>query len=1309
MIDFAKLVLSADTTDMKSAKNDLDQLGKAGAQTERATSSLTTAVRRATLAIGALSVGFGFAARAFVTATSETAKVQSQLAAVIQSTGAVAGRSIDQLNDTAAALQNMTTFGDEAINSMQSLLLTFTNVAGPQFDRATEAILDMSTALGQDLSSSAMQVGKALNDPIRGMTMLGRAGVQFSEAQKDAIKSLVEMGDVAGAQTVILAELERQFGGSAVAARETLGGALASLGNAWGDLFELSGGASEDLRLSIEALIATIRDPAFVQGFQDIGSTIFTVMDTALKSVLGLQMIMQDVGFLLGFNEQTVAMERASRLAAEAVDKNLAAVEALTASIPRGVEVSRDMIEAKLDEAEAHLAVVRAMQSEQAQLVAQDPAYISAVENVTSLRSEVDRLAERLEEMKAENSELGFELFDVTSVSGQLVGLRIELMKAEEAAKAIYDRSSAISPEFLAAQAEVARLRGELTSASGEMIVLENATTNAAVSATELSARLSSMSMGGQAAGQAAILAQQLGVALNVAVRLNQALDRNAGTTPASAGPRLGFGGLGSTLDNPLSTGMANATLGFGDLSDAVDKTWREVEDLTVGVGDLAVATGGSSGGSAVSAADDLRKAYDQLIGSLDPSIARTQQFAEDQKLLSDALAAGVITAEEYASALEMSRQRNQVEGGNDYLSMMKSAVGELSSAFEKFIGSGLKDLDGLFDSFKRILLKMITTAATNQIKLSLGFTGDGVSPAGGIGGGIQSALGGLGSSFMGGAQSFLSGGFGAIGPALSGATGSLAGFATALGAVALPVAAVATVIAAFRKKTEELNAGLRITIDGTDALVEQFRTVRESRLFGLISETNTDQTRASSDIANPIKDAYDEIYSGVTELAGALNISASQFDDFATKIVISTKGMTEDEAAAAVEKAFAGLSDELAQLALRGRDVIRDGESATDALTRLTTSLATVNGAFDVLGFDLYRVSVRGSDAASSFAELFGSLDEFAQATEFYYQNFYTLGQRTRGAARQFAQGLEDLGVKTVPETIKQFRQLVNTLMDQGRTEDAAGLIQLAPLFQSLMDLQDQFDDTTDVVDDATGAIDNNNSAQDRAERRAQARAEREERRRIRAERMSLQEELWQLTGQTEKLRRRELRGLDETNRALRIRIWSIRDEREELRKEREERRRIREEARDVRDERRGLQDTLWDLLGREDLIRQRTLNGLDETNQAIQIRIWALEDEKEATEKATAAIDELLSTIQPEQFATRFDYERALGRAANMGAAPMASPAASVSVPAIANTPSSDARLVEGLLSSILGRITRVEKVLRKWDVEGQPPERA
>lgn len=184
---------------------------------------------------------------------------QAQLASALKSTGGVSGQTAQSLNDHASALQNLTSYGDDAINGAQALLLTFTKIQGETFPQATQAVLNVATAMGTDLKSAAIQVGKALNDPIAGVSALARSGIQFTDSQKAMIASLVESGNQAAAQTLILKELESQFGGSAAAARDTLGGALKALGNAFGDLFEITKDGAKPAINAIEGLIKVVQ------------------------------------------------------------------------------------------------------------------------------------------------------------------------------------------------------------------------------------------------------------------------------------------------------------------------------------------------------------------------------------------------------------------------------------------------------------------------------------------------------------------------------------------------------------------------------------------------------------------------------------------------------------------------------------------------------------------------------------------------------------------------------------------------------------------------------------------------------------------------------------------------------------------------------------------------------------------------------------------------------------------------------------------------------------------------------------------
>lgn len=225
----------------------------------------------------------GLATKSFV----DSAKAIAQVEAAVKSTGGAAGRSVDQLSEMAEGLQRVSLFDDdEILQNVTANLLTFTNVAGTEFDRAQQAVLDLSTRLGTDLTSATVQVGKALNDPVKGVTALGRAGVQFTAQQKELIETLVESGDVAGAQAVILGELETQFGGAAAAAANA--DPYTQLANEIGNLAEEFGGIIND---ALKPLLAFIRDVVDeVKGWSDGTKTLAAVIG-ALLAALGPTLI----------------------------------------------------------------------------------------------------------------------------------------------------------------------------------------------------------------------------------------------------------------------------------------------------------------------------------------------------------------------------------------------------------------------------------------------------------------------------------------------------------------------------------------------------------------------------------------------------------------------------------------------------------------------------------------------------------------------------------------------------------------------------------------------------------------------------------------------------------------------------------------------------------------------------------------------------------------------------------------------------------------------------------------------------------
>ncbi len=193
------------------------------------------------VAAGAAIVAVGIAIKASVAAFAEAEKVQLRLGAVLKATGESAGLTKQQILDYSSALQDSLKINDEKIVEASTILATFRAVSGDTFKEAISLAGDLSSVFGSDISSSARQMGLALQDPLTGMGALRRAGVTFTATQKEMVKQMLAVGNTAGAQRIVLDELQRQVGGVGATAASGLSGSMDGLVNQWDDFLEALG------------------------------------------------------------------------------------------------------------------------------------------------------------------------------------------------------------------------------------------------------------------------------------------------------------------------------------------------------------------------------------------------------------------------------------------------------------------------------------------------------------------------------------------------------------------------------------------------------------------------------------------------------------------------------------------------------------------------------------------------------------------------------------------------------------------------------------------------------------------------------------------------------------------------------------------------------------------------------------------------------------------------------------------------------------------------------------------------------------
>lgn len=301
LADTAKLVVDLSlkgnfasqlSTSQKALANFDKQVATTGSRAYKAGTQIGTGLKNsAYIAAGAIGflasqVGLG------LKSLSELESITTQTNAVLKSTKGVAGQTATSIRALAEEYESLNaTIDDKVIQSGENLLLTFTNIRKEAFEPALKAALDMNTALGRGesgLQGTIQQLGVALNDPIRGLTRLQRAGITFTKAQKEAIVAAVEAGDTFKAQGIILAELNKRYGGSFLAGGSTTTGKIAKFKDAIEDLQRaLATALLPTLGKVADALSSFLRDPAVIKGAQELGDSIASMFSSQNLAAAG--------------------------------------------------------------------------------------------------------------------------------------------------------------------------------------------------------------------------------------------------------------------------------------------------------------------------------------------------------------------------------------------------------------------------------------------------------------------------------------------------------------------------------------------------------------------------------------------------------------------------------------------------------------------------------------------------------------------------------------------------------------------------------------------------------------------------------------------------------------------------------------------------------------------------------------------------------------------------------------------------------------------------------------------------------------
>ena len=298
-------------------------------------------------------------------------KVLAKQEAILKATGYAAGLNARELDVMAMSLAKLSGMDDDVIRDAQSMLLTFREIGGEGMPRAAQAVLDLSTTFG-GVSQSATQVGKALNEPLKGMTALAKSGVTFSDVQKEMAKNFLEMGDIASAQDIILREIEAQVGGTAAAMEQASNGS-GRLQVAWDELqVQLSMGLLPLLRAWNDALTENLW--AMAEATKESRQA-KTVMDMMLAKYPEWQRALMNNSFYYAANREQIELyTNQLNRGSEMTDYATALYKGMGGSISELMGYTNDYTDSLASSEEAMKAITQANED-----------YLKGVESMQSL------------------------------------------------------------------------------------------------------------------------------------------------------------------------------------------------------------------------------------------------------------------------------------------------------------------------------------------------------------------------------------------------------------------------------------------------------------------------------------------------------------------------------------------------------------------------------------------------------------------------------------------------------------------------------------------------------------------------------------------------------------------------------------------------------------------------------------------------------------------------------------------------------------------------------------------------------------
>ncbi|BCB62822.1 hypothetical protein HaloA020_35230 [Halomonas sp. A020] len=1037
---------------------------------------------------------------------------------LIETTGRSAERTAQQMLEQSRALALSTLQSTEGVMQAQQTLMTFRNIRGEVFDQAIEGALDLSAAMGTDLNSTILQVAKALEDPVTGMTALTRSGTVFTAAQRDMVREMVETNRVAEAQGFILSELAAQYGGVAQAEAQGLAGAQDTLSQ-----------AMQEARLEIgDYLSVGERLSSF---YNTTANNIFRFNDALASGDLdGHIRLMTTTATIVGTAAGAYATYRSVLVAATVAQW---AFNTAVRANPLGIAIT--LLGAATGAMLAYREELGLIDdtAQNTKRALEEYAQAIGSGNVAALNANYDTLVNALEAVSLQAQEAMAQLTELTARQRFYENSHQGI--SESITEAIGEQEQALASLW----AEQVRIQTAQRKNREEADALQNATRQTTHEFKTLdqwlfeTIKTTEQSSSANAANSES-MRQQADAAAAFSARLEQLRNR---LRPGRA-EVVQLAQDQNTLNLAFAMGrigVADYLQMIGALQTAYIDTQNDASDLATSTTNALYTMEGAMEELRVNGLRRLDDGFADLwLGAVDGSRSATDTIKRvwDQTLaeLLHMTITRPITVQLAASMGFGGGAGGQPGGG---FGISPGSVGNMWNALQGGLGG--------------IQWGGVPTA------YSSGWAGSATAGMGASGGtsfmggslrnfsGMQGLAGlgaGLAGSWLGG-QLFGQGKHsstlgtigGAVGTYFGGPLGALAGstLGSALGGI-------------FGGSWETKDAGLNLGVSAGDITGNQFENQRKSGGWFSSSKSRTRTSALNGELEAMLQDAYAAQEASLAVTLETLGQQSSALNAFSSGLTrISTKGLDEAEVEQAVQEWLQNVVNSAAQSVTDPSQYARAGETTVDTLSRLATALNGINPILEQLHENSLAASLAGGDAASHLAELAGGIDAFSARADFYYQNVLTEAERQERAMNAAAQSMGAFTARTgrVIESTDALRELVDgiDLTTASGRELYNQAMNLAPALveieRGLERVGQQFEqmlaDASAVVADTEAQV-----------RQAWQTFDRQS--------FSQQIELLNLMGDAEGAlaleRERELATIDEALRPTQERIWAIQDE---------------------------------------------------------------------------------------------------------------------------------------------------------------------